>query len=67
MTFKQCKFKDIENDTVLGGLINEDENYIICGCCGCILDLNDPENTGYYEVLEIYEYWVNISEEIIGE
>lgn len=65
MSFKQCKFKDIENDTILGGFINEEENYILCGCCGCIIDLN--EDAEDYEVLEVYKYWVDLTEFIIDE
>ncbi len=65
MSFKQCKFKDFENETILGGILNEDENYIICGCCGCIIDLK--EEPFDYEIIKVYDSWLNISEEIIGE
>lgn len=65
MNFKQCKFKDLENDTILGGILNEDEKYIICGCCGGIIDLSEEPSD--YEIIKIYDNWLNISEEIIGE
>lgn len=65
MGFKQCKFKDLENDTILGGFYNEEENYILCGCCGGIIDLNEEPSD--YEILEIYKYWVDLTEFIIDE
>lgn len=65
MTFKQCKFKDIENDMILGGILNEDEKYIICGCCGAVIDLTEEPDD--YKIIKVYDSWVNISEEIMGE
>lgn len=65
MSFKQCKFDDLENKVTLGGILNEEENYIICGCCGGVIDLTEePLN---YEIIKVYDSWLNISEEIIGE
>ena len=60
---KQCKFKDYDNK-VCGGILCEFDNgdkYIICGCCGEIFDVNEVE------ILETYAYWVDLSDEIIGE
>ena len=31
--FKQIKFID-EDNVILGGIIDTDDNIIICGCCG---------------------------------
>jgi len=60
---KQCKFIDDDGE-VCGGILCDFDNgdkYIICGCCGGIFDPNEVE------VLEIYDYWVSLSDEIIGE
>ena len=65
MSFKQCKFKDFENETILGGILNEDENYIICDCCGGVIDLK--EEPFDYQIIKVYDSWLNNSEEIIGE
>ncbi len=70
MVTKQCKFIDFDG-VVRGGIyvmtngqIEDPENdYIICGCCGGIFQLDD-------EVIDwwsIYPDWVDISNEIIGE
>lgn len=59
---KQCKF-DYKGQTLGGIYCNFDngDNYIICGCCGGIID---PQRV---EMLTIYDYWVDLSEEIIGD
>lgn len=60
---KQCKFKDYDNN-ICGGILCDFDNgdeYIICGCCGGIFDPNEVE------ILETYAYWVDLSDEIIGE
>ena len=59
MLTRQVKFID-ENETVLGGIMINDD-YIICGCCGGVIETEDVT------ILEIYDTWINISEEIIGE
>lgn len=68
MVVKQCKFTDFEN-TTHGGLYvltngqveDTDNDYIICGCCGSIFHLDDVES------YSIYQTWVDISDEIMGE
>lgn len=68
MITKQCKFTDFDG-IVHGGIyvmtngqVEDLENdYIICGCCGTIFELDDIED------YSIYKTWVNISDEIIGE
>ena len=60
---KQVRFRDIENDVILGGLLVDDE-LLICGCCGgeeYILEDND-----LFEILEVYDVWVDLSEPILG-
>lgn len=66
MLTRQCYFKDEGADTIMGGIYvdNGDEKYIICGCCGGVYDKDDIENL---EVFELYESWVDISEEIKGD
>jgi nitrite reductase/ring-hydroxylating ferredoxin subunit len=61
MLVKQCKFKD-EEGNILGGILIDNE-YVICGCCGAVFDVNDSD----CEVIEVYRNWVNISDEIMGE
>ena len=79
--FKQCKFRDDENDGVIhGGLYDEDEGILICGCCGGIINEDeiyfpqeDYDNEGYdydnhtHTMIEIYDTWVNLSETITGD
>ena len=63
MKTKQIKFRDTDNDAILGGILIDDR-YIICGCCGGVIDLNE-EDCGA-EILERYP-WINISDAIVGE
>lgn len=60
MKTQQVKFR-LECDENYSGGILVDGKYIICGCCGGVIELE--------EVAEIYPYsdWVDISDEIIGE
>lgn len=61
MNVKQVKFKVIEDsDEIFGGIMVDNE-YIICGCCGAVFEIDDVI------ICKIYESWLNISEEIIGE
>ena len=65
MTTEQIKFRDTDNDTILGGILIDDR-YIICGCCGGVIDLNE-EDCGA-EILERYPFnWIDISDAIVGE
>lgn len=62
--FKQVKFVDEEHN-ILGGFAFFDEHdnieYIVCGCCGSMLEPDEVT------IVEVYHYWANISDEIIGE
>lgn len=63
---KQIRFEDLVGD-IYGGLLVEDidnNRYIICGHCGQIIYLNENEED--YKIIEIYENWVDLSEEITG-
>lgn len=57
----QVRFRDLENNVTLGGILVDNE-YIICGCCGGIIYLDNEQ----YEIMEIYNKWVSLSDEIIG-
>ena len=62
MIVRQCKFVDEEGEN--GGIYCQEGNnhaYIICGCCGGIFN---PERV---EGLEIFDFWVDLSEEILGD
>ena len=51
MTIYQCKFRDLKNDKIFGGLHILDEG-IICGCCGGFI----PEDE-FDEEVEILSEW----------
>lgn len=55
---KQVKWFDYNEDKWIGGIAFHD--FIICGCCGGVLELNEFEEK---EVIE-YEDWVDIEIEI---
>lgn len=57
---KMIKFRDLCNEDILGGILLDDGN-IICGCCGGLIESNDPN----FEIIEELE-WINISQEILG-
>lgn len=61
---RQIKFRDINGDGfgILGG-IQLDNGDIICGCCGGIFEADDPD----IEIIEVFDSWVSISDEIMGE
>ena len=73
--FHQIRFKVIapyllneDEDNIFGGIGEyaeiEDEEIlvrVICGCCGGTFE---PEEI---EVLDKYDIWVNLSEEIMGD
>lgn len=54
---KQIKFRD--DEAIFGGILTDD-NTIICGCCGGTFEKNEVE------ILEIYDSWIDLSSEIIG-
>ena len=65
---KQCKFYDIENDIVHGGILT-DCGDIICGCCGGVIS-SDEIGIGAdctHKILKVYDDWVNLDEEIMGD
>lgn len=61
---KQVRFIDKENDVTHGGILT-DEGNIICGCCGGLIEKEDIGIT--HQILEVYNLWVNLDEEILGD
>lgn len=60
---KQCRFID-DDKMVCGGILCDFDNgdkYIIDGCCGRIFDPNKVE------IIQVYDSWVSLSNEIMGE
>ena len=77
---KQIKFLDLgdtgsDEPVWIGGIVVDD--YIICGCCGLWIPLeeyfSDWNDYGHKEFpdidapIEVYNYWVDISEAIRGD
>ena len=66
--WKQVKFKDPDG-TILGGIALYEEQAdgvadltgVICGCCGGVFQYDEVE------IIEKYENWIPLSDEIIGE
>lgn len=58
---EMVKFKDLESNTILGGILT-DEGNIICGCCGGLIEKDDSQ----FEIVEKLS-WIDISNEILGE
>ena len=58
---QMVKFKDLENNVILGGILI-DNGSIICGCCGGLIEKDDEQ----FEIIENLS-WINISDEILGE
>lgn len=56
---KQVLFLDLEGVVHAGLLLND--GYIVCGCCGSLMEPGD------YLLLHVYKEWVDIEEEICGD
>lgn len=63
METKQVKFQDADGE-IFGGILVDtgSESFVICGCCGGVFWM-DEEGTEW-KLIETYDEWVNISEEI---
>jgi transcription elongation factor Elf1 len=58
---KQVRFRyRFGEGEVLGGIQLENGN-VICGCCGGVFEPDEVE------IIEVFDHWVDISDEIIGE
>ena len=60
----QIKFKDIENNSIHGGIML-DNGDVICACCGGLIPKDEFENTACYKLLTKYNVWIDFSEFII--
>ena len=61
MSVKQVKFKITKGcDEIFGGIMVNNQ-YVICGCCGSIFETDEVI------ICQVYNSWLNISDEIIGE
>lgn len=66
MEAKQVKFEDADGVTYGGILVNTgNESFVICGCCGGIWPMDEEGEE--FKLIQVYEDWMNISEEIAGE
>lgn len=65
MTTKQVKFFDGKDQEIHGGILINDET-LICGCCGGVYDKDEWSDMGIF-ILEEYDYWVSLEEEIMGD
>ena len=71
MVCKQVRFRDRNTNEIYGGIglfeiqndWVEDLRYIICGCCGAYIDMTTCHNI---EILDVYDSWMNLCDEIIG-
>lgn len=61
MIAKQVDFYDNENQEYHSGIL-VDNNYIICGCCGGVFEINELDA----DKISIYDDWTNIEETICG-
>lgn len=63
METKQVKFVALGEEAIMGGILitDGDKEYVICGCCGGIFEMED------IEILQEFSDWVDISYSIIGE
>lgn len=58
---KQIKFKDLENDTIHGGIML-DNGDAICGCCGGLFEADERGET--WELIQTFD-WVDIDKAIL--
>ena len=62
---KQIKFKDKENNEIHGGIMMNDGS-ILCGCCGGLITADEVGENGTHEIIEVFNTWVNLDDEILG-
>lgn len=63
---KQVKFKDKENDVILGGILLDDGD-LVCACCGGLIPADELVTGEQFEIIEVYETWIDFSQFIIDE
>jgi len=64
---KQVKFYDGCCNSIASGGIMLDNGDIICGCCGGIITSKMQKENPDFKLLKVYDYWVDFSEEILGD
>ena len=61
----QVKFKVLNkyDNRIYGGIYvdDTDKKYVICGCCGSVFRIDDVK------IINKYDDWANLSEEIMGD
>lgn len=62
---KQAKIKDNGVYKEIGAIILENGDAILCDC-GDLISKDEIGNGKTYEIVEVYDYWVDLTEEIIG-
>ncbi len=61
---KQIMFKDIENESIHGGILL-DNGDVICGCCGGLLKADEINQT--WSNINTYDEWIDLDETICGD
>ena len=64
---KQIKFVDHmgpDKKEIHGGILL-DNGDCICGCCGGIFEADERGET--WDIVEVYDTWMNLDEEILGD
>ncbi len=64
MFTKQVKFFDRENQAIHAGILINNET-LICACCGGVFVKDEWQDMGI-TIMEEYEHWINLDEEIMG-
>lgn len=64
---KQILFYDKANNMKHGGILM-DNGDVICGCCGGLIPSDEiGGKDDDHVILKVYNWWVNIDEEICGD
>ena len=61
---QQIKFRDLENDSVHGG-IETDDGDVICGCCGGVFEKDEEGLT--WQLINRYGNWMSLDKIICGD
>lgn len=67
MDCKQCIFWDKKQDIKLGGILIYDGEGIICAECGGFISPDEIGEGRDYEIVKVYNDWVDFSTYIIEE
>ena len=64
MFTKQVKFFDKDNQATHAGILINGET-LICACCGGVFVKDEWDDLGI-TIMEEYEHWIDLDEEIMG-